>query len=92
MATMNAGKVKGGEYLDTQLFINEVNLGALTVQPDDEDGTLRDAISAVEGVSASLDSGNNLVISSNDTLTVAGTLPCGVENMTVRGMMPGVYD
>lgn len=92
MATFNAGEVRGGEYLDGQLLVNDVNLGAMAVQSDDGDSTLRDAISSVADVSASLDSENNLIISSGSTILITGARPCGVDNGTVRGLHPGGYE
>ncbi len=92
MITFNAGAVIGGDYLDFNIFVNDTNLGPIDVKENDSDESLRNAISSVDGVSASLDQDMNLVISSESPFTIAGTSPWGDGGTAVPGLNPGLYE
>ena len=88
---INAGKINGGFYLDEDLELNGVKLGELTVQEDDADETLRSAIGAVDGLSASLNNENELIIAHADQISVYGANPHG-RNFCVDNLVTGTYE
>ena len=77
-ATVTGGTaVAAGSIAAADVTINGVDIGAVTVQANDSDSALRNAVNAVSaqtGVTATLDGTNNLVLSSADgrNIVVAG--------------------
>ena len=92
MIELNMGRINGGQYLDEQLTINDINLGPLDVQKYDADNTLCNAISAISEINASLDEHKNLIITSDSTILIGGTRPLGRGGHVVEQLPPGLYE
>ena len=74
--------VTGGSFVSGDFTVNGVDIGDVTVQANDADFALRNAINAVSnatGVTASLDGSNQLVLTAVDgrNVTVGGAAPQG---------------
>ncbi len=85
-----AAPIAGGEIEADQLVVNAVSLGAVSVQPADADGALRDAFGATAGftgVTATVDAAGRLVLRSSDGRNIA--LEPGADGIT--GLANGVY-
>ena len=68
----NAGRVTQGFYIDGNLRLNGVNLGELEVQDNDADSALRDAMNAVDGISANFNDDNELILTHATQIAVDG--------------------
>ncbi|MEO1232515.1 MAG: flagellin, partial [Myxococcota bacterium] len=78
--SVTLGAVAAGAYATGALLINGVDVGVVTAQAADADFELRNAINAISdrtGVLATLDTGNNLVLTAGDgrNIEVAGAAP-----------------
>lgn len=92
--TVSVGSVAAGSFASADLLINGVDIGAVTVQANDADFALRNAINAVSdatGVTATLDGSSNLVLSAADgrNITIGGANPTGAGGTELAGATAG---
>ena len=86
----NAGKITPGFFVAGDLRLNNVDLGALELQENDADGSLRAAINAVDGVNCHFNEGQELIIESDDPVLVNGTNTHG-HNFVIENLAQGLY-
>ena len=89
---ISLGAVAADTFAIGDFTVNGVDIGALTVLPNDSDNALRNAInahSAITGVQATLDGSNNLVLTATDgrNVQIAGANPQGAAG-TAFGANP----
>ena len=87
----NAGRVTQGFYIDGNLRLNGVNLGELEVQDNDADSALRDAMNAVDGISANFNDDNELILTHATQIAVDGTNTHG-NNFVCEHLALGTYE
>ena len=72
--TVNLGTIASGSFAAGELTLNGVDIGAVTVQAGDADSALANAINAITsstGVTAALNSSNELVLTAADGRNIA---------------------
>jgi len=88
---INVGRVAQGFYIDGNLRLNGVNLGELEVQDNDADSTLRDAMNAVDGISANFNDDSELILTHATQIVADGTNTHG-NNFVCENLALGTYE